>query len=139
MSGAARDEGGVPAAHSGGLRTLLRVEGAALLAAATLAYSWGGWSWYLYLGLFFVPDLSMLAYTAGPRIGAFAYNVLHATVAPLMLGCLGLAAPEGPWMPIAAIWLAHIGLDRMLGYGLKSSAGFGHTHLGPIGRRERPA
>jgi hypothetical protein len=34
---------------------------------------------------------------------------------------------------VALIWLAHIGFDRALGYGLKYKAGFGFTHLGRIG------
>jgi hypothetical protein len=37
-------------------------------------------------------------------------------------------------LSIAMIWLAHIGIDRALGYGLKYSAGFGFTHLGRIGK-----
>jgi hypothetical protein len=36
---------------------------------------------------------------------------------------------------IAAIWAAHIGFDRMLGYGLKYSSSFNDTHLGRIGRQ----
>ena len=119
-----------------GLRIALRLEGAALFAAATFVFAWSGWSWLLYFGLFLVPDLSMLAYLAGRRLGALAYNTLHSTVGPLLLACLGALAPQEPWLAIAAIWLAHIGLDRMFGYGLKSLKGFGYTHLGPIGRRK---
>jgi hypothetical protein len=33
---------------------------------------------------------------------------------------------------MALIWLAHIGMDRMLGYGLKYSGGFKDTHLGRL-------
>ena len=40
-------------------------------------------------------------------------------------------------LSIAMIWLAHIGIDRALGYGLKYSAGFGFTHLGRIGKDAR--
>ncbi|WP_374546522.1 DUF4260 family protein [Rhodoblastus sp.] len=28
------------------------------------------------------------------------------------------------------VWTAHIGLDRLLGFGLKHPAGFAFTHLG---------
>ena len=35
---------------------------------------------------------------------------------------------------IAMIWLAHIGFDRALGYGLKYERGFGFTHMGRIGK-----
>ena len=33
-------------------------------------------------------------------------------------------------MALALIWLAHIGLDRLLGTGLKYNDRFTHTHLG---------
>jgi hypothetical protein len=35
---------------------------------------------------------------------------------------------------LGALWLAHSGFDRMLGYGLKSPDGFSFTHLGRIGK-----
>jgi hypothetical protein len=94
---------------------------------------WGG-SWWVFAILFFAPDLSFLAYLAGPRFGAIVYNAVHSTIAPmaLMAAGFGMAAPLV--FSIAVIWLAHIGLDRALGYGLKYTAGFGFTHLGRIGR-----
>ena len=33
-------------------------------------------------------------------------------------------------MALALVWLAHIGLDRLLGMGLKYNDRFAHTHLG---------
>ena len=84
--------------------------------------------------LFRSPDLSFAAYLIGPRIGAIAYNAAHTYLAPVALMTLGFAG-EGPLvLSIAMIWLAHIGIDRALGYGLKYPAGFGFTHLGRIGK-----
>ena len=121
-------------AATGGVRILLRAEGLALLAAMTTLYAvWDG-SWWIYAALFFVPDLSFIAYLAGPRIGAIGYNVAHAYIIPTLLMVAGLALPMPLLLSIAMIWLAHIGFDRMLGYGLKYSAGFGVTHLGRIGK-----
>jgi hypothetical protein len=37
-------------------------------------------------------------------------------------------------LSLAMIWLAHIGIDRALGYGLKYRTGFANTHLGRIGK-----
>ncbi len=80
--------------------------------------------------LFLVPDLSMLAYLAGPTGGRLNYNLAH-TYAFALAPCLpdlrrsGSAAMAG-----GLIWIAHIGLDRALGYGLKYPTGFGDTHLG---------
>ena len=91
--------------------------------------------WWLYALLFFVPDLSFAAYLAGPKAGAMAYNALHTYALPALLGLAWLAGgPE--WLSwLALIAGAHIGFDRMLGYGLKHATGFADTHLGRIGRR----
>ena len=121
-------------AVTGGMRTLLRLEGLTLFAGMTLLYAvWDG-SWWLYAILFLVPDLSFAAYLAGPRIGAITYNAAHGYMAPLALMTTGFALASPLVLSIAMIWMAHIGIDRALGYGLKYSSGFGFTHLGRIGR-----
>ena len=121
-------------AVTGGLRTLLRLEGLALLGGMTLLYGvWGG-PWWMFLVLFLAPDLSFAAYLGGPRWGAIVYNAAHSTLAPIALMAAGFALAAPPLQSLAAIWLAHIGFDRSLGYGLKYPAGFGFTHLGRIGK-----
>lgn len=117
------------AVRSGPL-VLLRLEGAVLFAALTAAYGYSGEPWSLFAILFFVPDLGMLGYLANPRLGAVAYDVLHTTTAPALLAAFGLAADQAMLAWIGAIWAAHIGFDRMLGFGLKYASGFRHTHLG---------
>jgi hypothetical protein len=116
-----------------GPRLLLRLEGLALFILATFAFAYTELSWWLYAVLFFTPDLSFAAYTAGPKPGAIAYNALHSTLGPAILAGLGLVLDHSTLLGIAAIWAAHIGFDRMLGYGLKYASGFNDTHLGRIG------
>jgi hypothetical protein len=119
---------------TGGLRILLRLEGLTLFVGMTLLYAvWDG-SWWVYAILFLAPDLSFLGYLAGPRTGAIIYNAAHSYMAPMALMTTGFALASPLVLSIAMIWLAHIGIDRALGYGLKYSAGFGFTHLGRIGR-----
>jgi hypothetical protein len=96
---------------------------------------WGG-SWWVFALLFLVPDLSFAAYLAGPQTGAIVYNAAHSYLLPVALMTAGFALPEPLILSIAMIWLAHIGIDRALGYGLKYEAGFGFTHLGRIGRNK---
>ena len=121
---------------TGGVRILLRLEGLVLFAAMTALYAvWGG-SWWVYALLFLVPDLSFLAYLSDPRFGALVYNAAHSYMAPVALMTLGFALTSPLTLSIALIWLAHIGIDRALGYGLKYSAGFNFTHLGRIGRQK---
>jgi hypothetical protein len=125
---------GTAGSVTGGLRTLLRLEGLTLFIGMTLLYAvWGG-SWWIYALLFLVPDLSFAAYLAGPRTGAIIYNAAHSYMAPMILMVLGFGMAAPLTLSIAMIWLAHIGIDRALGYGLKYPAGFGFTHLGRIGR-----
>jgi hypothetical protein len=114
---------------------LLRLEGAAVLAAAVYLYAEFGRSWLLFALLLFVPDVGMLGYLADTRIGAVAYDVFHALVGPTVLLVVGVAMDAMAATAVAIIWFAHIGLDRALGYGLKYGDGFHHTHLGTIGRR----
>ena len=90
-------------------------------------------SWLLFALLFFLPDLSMIGYVKGPRVGAIAYNLVHTYSAPALLASLAfVGVPASVWR-LAIIWVAHIGFDRLMGYGLKHPTGFKHTHLGPIG------
>jgi hypothetical protein len=121
-------------AVTGGIRTLLRLEGLTLFAGMTLLYAvWDG-SWWVYAVLFLVPDISFAAYLAGPRPGAIVYNAAHSYMAPVALMVTGFGLSSPLVLSIALIWLAHIGIDRALGYGLKYPVGFGFTHLGRIGR-----
>lgn len=88
--------------------------------------------------LFLAPDLGALGYLAGRRAGALTYNLTHTEIGPLLLVAFGLTmTPE--LLPVAIIWLAHIGFDRLLGYGLKYPSSFHRTHLGEIGRKPQPA
>ena len=118
----------------GAPRLVLRAEGAALLVTATLLYARTGESWWLFALLFLAPDLSFFAYLGGPKAGAIVYNCAHTLIAPAVLGIAGLLLPNTLIIALALIWAAHIGFDRMLGYGLKYATGFAFTHLGRIGR-----
>ena len=121
-------------AATGAVRTILRVEGFALFAAALGAYFILDGRWWLLAVLILAPDLSFLGYLAGNRIGAFAYDAVHATIGPLALGALAVAAGWPAVLSVALIWLAHVGMDRAFGYGLKYPTGFPDTHLGRIGK-----
>lgn len=123
-------------AAAGGVRGLLRLEGAVVLGVALAAYAQFGAGWGVFALWLLAPDLSLLGYLAGPRAGAALYNAAHSYVGPVLLLALGVFAAL-PWAVAGGlIWLTHIGLDRALGYGLKYAAGFAFTHLGRIGRAD---
>ena len=118
----------------GDVRGILRLEGLALLLAGIALFARLSGDWRLFAMLFLAPDLSFAAYLFGPRSGAVAYNAMHSTIGPLSLLSFGFFAGMPMALPVALIWLSHVGFDRALGYGLKYPAGFAHTHLGRIGR-----
>jgi hypothetical protein len=119
---------------SGSLRSLLRLEGLAVAAISAVFYARTGASWWLFGALWLAPDLSMLGYLAGPCRGARVYNAVHTYVTPAVLGAMALLLQANGLVPYALIWVNHIAVDRMLGYGLKYGDGFGFTHLGRVGK-----
>lgn len=111
-------------------RIILRLEGLVLLAMASMGFAWTGESWLLFGLLFLVPDISMLGYLAGPRIGATVYNIGHTTIAAVVMAVCGYLLGSTMALGVSLVWLAHIGFDRAVGYGLKYPDAFKHTHLG---------
>ena len=119
---------------SGTPRVLLRLEGLALLTAAVVGYRELHASWWLFAVLLLVPDIALVAYAAGPRFGALAYNAVHSYLAPALLAVLAYTFGLPSLWPLCLIWLAHIGMDRALGLGLKFPTAFRDPHLGTVGR-----
>jgi hypothetical protein len=110
-------------------RRLLHLEGLAVAAGSLALYFDAGYGWLLLLVLVLAPDLSMLGYLGGPRLGALTYDVVHTYAGPVALGAVGVLGGYDLAVQLALIWLVHIGLDRLLGYGLKYPTGFKDTHL----------
>jgi hypothetical protein len=110
-------------------RVLLPVEGAAVFALSLFLYHFIGASWVWFLILFLWPDIFMLGYLVNAGLGASLYNLSHTEVFPLVLAGLSLSLHRTELLPFALIWTAHIGFDRMLGYGLKYPTFFRDTHL----------
>ena len=113
---------------------LLRLEGLGLGLLCVWFYATAAReAWWYFALLILAPDLSMVGYLAGPRIGALAYNVVHTWTAPLALFIISWWGGVGFLLPLAFILGAHIGFDRALGFGLKLPTSFRDTHLGRIG------
>jgi Domain of unknown function (DUF4260) len=114
----------------GAPRRWLGLEGFVLLAGALIAYGALGQPWWLVPAGILVPDIAMAGYLAGTRPGARLYNLAHATLLPAVMLGAGYWQADRLAEALALVWLAHIGLDRLLGMGLKYSDRFTHTHLG---------
>lgn len=110
-------------------RLLLHIEGFAVLLASIALYAHlgaNGWSFAL---LLLVPDTSMIGYLVNTRLGSLTYNAAHTYTLPLALGTISLLAGWQPGVQLALIWMAHIGMDRAIGYGLKYPTSFQDTHF----------
>ena len=116
------------------IRPWLRAEGLATFAAGLIGFLLLGLPWWAFVLLLILPDVSMAGYLRGPRVGAIVYNVAHDLAAGVAVAGVGLAIGSVAVAAIGAILVAHSGMDRMAGYGLKLPSSFQDTHLGRIGR-----
>jgi hypothetical protein len=121
------------------VRNILRIEGLAAAALSAVLYARTGASWWLFAALWLTPDLSMLGYLYRPCWGARIYNAIHSYLAPATLALMALLLRNSALLPFALIWINHIGVDRLLGYGLKYPEGFKFTHLGKLSGRRSDA
>ena len=113
-----------------------RVEGLLVFLAGLVVF-WqldSGLAWWAAVLWFFAPDLSFLGYVLGPKLGGVIYNLVHIYAFGLIALAIGMALTMPIVAGLGALWLAHCGFDRALGYGLKSRGSFSETHLGPIGK-----
>lgn len=108
---------------------LLRLEGLVLFGAAIALYLREDYSLLLLVVLFLAPDLSFVGLAGGPRLGAIAYDGAHTYVGPILLASVSLIVEWSAGVQLGLIWLAHIGIDRALGYGLRYPDAFRDTHL----------
>lgn len=110
-----------------------------LIAAALVAVFYvavGNFAWYWLPLLFIIVDISMIGYLKNPKLGAITYNIGHSLIGPTLLVALYIATSNQIVLFISLIWMFHILADRALGYGLKHTTSFNHTHLGKIGKEE---
>ena len=113
-------------------KLLLHAEGLAALVAACIVYHKLSASWIEFAVLFLAPDIFMLGYLSGKKTGALFYNSAHTYLVPFVLGLIAWFGNVPVLTPIAVIWFAHIGFDRLLGYGLKYPTDFKDTHLSRV-------
>ncbi|MFT3886498.1 MAG: DUF4260 domain-containing protein [Flavobacteriales bacterium] len=128
------------------MKPLIKLEEAAQFMLCLSVLILSDAQWWVYLLLAVGPDIGMLGYLIGPRIGALTYNVLHHKAVALIIlvmsfefGHIGEDGdPKAHW-PLfitGLILYGHASMDRILGYGLKFGDSFQHTHLDWIGKQK---
>jgi hypothetical protein len=119
---------------TGAVRTWLRLEGLAAFAFGVALFGASGGNWLLLIPLLLLPDVSAIGYLASQRIGTFTYNLIHNWVPGFVVLGIGAWLASPAVLVAAAILIAHVGMDRAVGYGLKLPSSFHDTHLGRMGR-----
>jgi hypothetical protein len=117
------------------MKYLLKLEEAAMFALSVYLLSLlpVDFPWWLWVLLFFSPDIGMLGYLFNPATGAITYNLFHHKGIAVALWLYGLYSGDVNFQLLGLIFFGHSSFDRILGYGLKYSDDFKNTHLGRIG------
>lgn len=121
------------------MTTLLKLEELGQFLLAIILFSQLDYAWWFFPALILLPDLSMVGYAINAKMGAWLYNVFHHKLIAIGVLTLGLYWRHEALYLAGIILFAHSALDRALGYGLKFSDSFAHTHLGQIGKAKEEA
>ncbi len=113
-------------------KLLLHLEGLTVFVVVVVLYAHFAYTWWLFALLLLVPDLSTAAYIINTRIGSAVYNLAHTSTLPLLVAGICFVGDLSFGLQLALIWLAHIGMDRTVGYGLKYATYFKDTHLARV-------
>ncbi|WP_109302415.1 DUF4260 domain-containing protein [Aquimarina sp. AU474] len=117
------------------MKTTVQLEEIAMLLLGIHLFSLLSYSWWLFLALFFVPDIGMFGYFINNKFGAFTYNIFHHKGIAIALYLVGVYLSNDILLLVGIILFSHSAFDRILGYGLKLKKGFKFTHLGEIGKK----
>ncbi|MDP5199167.1 DUF4260 domain-containing protein [Flavobacterium sp. DG2-3] len=116
------------------MKTVLKLEEASLFILGIFLFNRLNYEWWWFLALILAPDLSMLGYLFGNKIGAFFYNAFHHKGIALLIYAAGCYLNIEIMQLAGIILFSHSAMDRIFGYGLKYEKGFKYTHLGEIGK-----
>ncbi|MCA1010647.1 DUF4260 domain-containing protein [Halobacillus halophilus] len=110
-------------------KLILHIEGLAVLLVSVFTYSLLDFPWWMFFVFLLAPDISMLGYMINNIAGAITYNIFHSYILPLLISVVSVLILNDLLLTLSIIWCAHIGMDRLLGYGLKYKTKFQDTHL----------
>ncbi|KMY43927.1 hypothetical protein AC622_06400 [Bacillus sp. FJAT-27916] len=108
---------------------LLRLEGLAVLLVSLYVYALFDYSWMLFFLLIMAPDLSALGFLVNQRVGAISYNIFHTYLFVWPFILYGSIWSNDMLLMIGLIFASHIGMDRILGYGLRYTNMLEENHL----------
>lgn len=121
------------------MKTLLKLEEAAMTVIGIYLLSRYnlGLSLWLWIIIFFTPDIGMLGYVINTKVGAFSYNLFHHKGIAILIAASGYFLQSDVLIAIGILLFTHSSFDRIWGYGLKYPDNFKNTHLGSLERVQR--
>ncbi|HZH69245.1 MAG TPA: DUF4260 domain-containing protein [Flavobacteriaceae bacterium] len=114
------------------MKTTLKLEELALFLLGVFIFSQLPFAWWWFLVLILAPDIGMIGYAFGNKIGAFTYNLFHHRGIAIAVYLAGIYFQSDITQLIGTILFSHAAMDRIFGYGLKYDKGFKFTHLGEL-------
>ncbi len=114
------------------MKNFLKFEQLVLFIAIIYIYYQLDYSWMWFAILFLTPDIFMLGYLFGTKIGAISYNFIHNYATTILIIAIGYFTKNDTITMIGLIFSAHIAMDRLLGFGLKYFDDFKSTHLSKL-------
>ena len=118
------------------MNAVLKLEEVLIFALGIYLFSLLNYQWWWFLVLILTPDMGMLGYLFGPKVGALSYNLFHHRGLAVAIYLTGIYLSLPLCQLIGIILFSHASLDRIFGYGLKYDKGFRYTHLGEIGNTD---
>ena len=115
------------------MKNILKLEELFMFGLGIFMFSELPYQWWWFLVLILTPDIGMIGYLLGNKVGAFMYNLFHHKGLAIAIYLLGVYLSVSILQLIGIILFAHSAMDRIMGYGLKYDKGFKFTHLGEIG------
>ncbi|HVH64274.1 MAG TPA: DUF4260 family protein [Candidatus Dormibacteraeota bacterium] len=112
-------------------RVVYAALGFAAAAAAIGLVVWQRASWWPLAVFAIAPDISLLiGASSGLQRGQLhpravpIYNAVHRFWVPAALAIVSALLQQPAWVAAGLAWIAHIGFDRSLGFGLRTPEGF---------------
>ncbi|MCT4622577.1 MAG: DUF4260 domain-containing protein [Schleiferiaceae bacterium] len=121
------------------MKSVLKIEELLMFAFSIAMFNTLNYPWWYYWAFLLLPDLSMLGYLAGNKVGAWSYNLAHHKGVAIGFWIVGFQLSNEALLFIGILLFGHSSLDRVFGYGLKFTDDFKHTHLGwlPAGKKHK--
>lgn len=118
------------------MKNSLKLEEFAQFIFGIYLFSTLDFTWWWFLVLILLPDISIIGYAFGNKTGAYLYNFFHHKAVAIAVYLIGIYLGNSVVELIGIILFSHSAMDRIFGYGLKFITSFNDTHLGKIGKKK---